>query len=220
MRAIVLGAGQGYQLDGFNKLLIKDPLDGKNVIEKYIDIFGINNLTVVLGYRAINVMHNYPDINYCYNGDWGVTNNSHSLSLAISDEPCYVLSGDLFFDPKLIEQAELEGPDLVFTKKREARTLSAINVVSNDEGRVEEVYQGKVRGASDSEAIGIFKITSSEILKAWKQNCLQYPNLFIAQNLTFDLKHSLYEMDTKDMRVDEVNNPLDYIRLLETVRIH
>ena len=45
MRAIILAAGQGYKLDGFNKLLIVDPKDNKTLLDKYVDAFGEENLT-------------------------------------------------------------------------------------------------------------------------------------------------------------------------------
>ena len=56
MRVIILAAGQDCQLDGYNKLLIKDPESGDSVLDKYIEAFNGFNITVV-GYRAINVMH-------------------------------------------------------------------------------------------------------------------------------------------------------------------
>ncbi len=214
-RVIVLGAGQGYQLDGFNKLLIKDPVSGRRIIDKYIEAFSGKKLTVVVGYRAINVMHNYPDLDYVYNSDWAVTNNSYSLSLALTEEPCYVISGDLLIGSELVYDLDSAGANLIVGKVRENRTLSAINVCANTEGRVSEVYQGKLRQVSDPEAIGIFKISSPELLSLWKRNCREHGNLFVGQNLPYDLETPVYMFNSDRHSVEEVNTPLDYLRLLE-----
>jgi len=216
MRVIVLAAGQGYQLDGFNKLLIKNPVDGERIIDKYIELFEGKELTFVLGYRAINVMHNYPDLNYIYNNDWAVTNNSYSLSLAISDEPCYVVSGDLFFDQALIDELDMAPPNLVVTQMRDNRTLSAVNVSSDKKGVVEEVYQGKLRSFDHPEAVGIFKISSPDLLRIWKRNCLEYGNLFVGQNIPFNESDNVFLHNIPSYRVDEINTPMDYLRLTET----
>lgn len=217
MRVIVLGAGQGYQLDGFNKLLIRDPVDGRHIIEKYHDAFAGMNMTIIVGYRAINVMQKYRDYQYVYNSDWAVTNNSYSLNLAINDEPCYVISGDLLIEPDLIQMLEKSGPDLVVTQHRESRTLSALNVSTNSQGRVQEVYQGKLRNNSDPEAVGVYKISSPALLASWRRNCREYGNLFVGQNLPFDTDIPITTVDVGQHRLDEINTPMDYIRLLENL---
>ena len=218
MRVIVLAAGQGYQLDGFNKLLIKHPGDGARIIERYQEAFRGKEITIVVGYRAINVMHNYPKLNYIYNGDWAVTNNSYSLSMAISNEPCYVISGDLFFDPDLIKELDDAGPDLVVTQMRENRILNAVNVSATEDGVIDEVYQGKLRSMQHPEAIGIFKISDPKLLSLWKRNCLEYGNLFVGQNIPFAEGMDVYSHDVSGCKIDEVNTPMDYLRLLEAVK--
>lgn len=217
MRVIVLAAGQGFQLDGFNKLLIRDPVDNKLIIEKYREAFDGMDLSIVLGYRAINVMNKYPDFDYVYNSDWAVTNNSYSLNLSLNDEPCYVISGDLFIEPELVTMLENYGPNLVLTKNRESRSLSALNVSTDNNGYIQELYQGKLRKPNDPEAIGIYKISSPEILKKWRRNCREYGNLFAGQNLPYDLKTPVVNVDIQGHRLDEINTPMDYIRLLNRV---
>ena len=217
MRVIVLAAGQGFQLDGFNKLLIRDPVDNKLIIEKYREAFDGMDLSIVLGYRAINVMNKYPDFDYVYNSDWAVTNNSYSLNLSLNDEPCYVISGDLFIEPELVTMLENSGPNLVLTKNRESRSLSALNVSTDNNGYIQELYQGKLREPNDPEAIGIYKISSPEILKKWRRNCREYGNLFAGQNLPYDLKTPVVNVDIQGHRLDEINTPMDYIRLLNRV---
>lgn len=215
MRVIVLAAGQGYQLDGFNKLLINDPRDGSTVIDKYIRAFEGMQITVVVGYRAINVMNRYRHLDYVFNPNWAVSDNSYSLSLAISEEPCYVIFDDLFIEPELIEMLEKAGPDLVLTAKRENRLPNTLNCSLDETNRILEVYPGKLKSLSDPETLGLYKISDLELLIGWKRNCVQYPNLFIGQNIPLDAATPIYSADLGSHRLDEVNTPLDYIRLLQ-----
>jgi choline kinase len=217
MRVIVLAAGQGFDLDGMNKILIRDPRDGKTIFEKYREIFNGLPMTVVVGYRAVNIMNQYPDADYVYNRDWKVTSNSHSLALTLTEEPCYVLSSDLIFEKDCIERLR-EGPaDCVLTDNRASRGLSALNC-SLESDRLDEVYSGPVRSPQDPEAIGVFKITTPAILRQWKKNCLQYGNLFVAQNLPARAESPIYSVSKGPSRFFEVNTPLDYIRLLQDAK--
>lgn len=214
MRVIVLAAGQGFQVDGMNKCLIRDPQQGERIIDKIINAFPHYEITVVVGYQAISIMHDYPQLHYVYNQDWGITNNSYSLGLALNDEPCYVVSCDLIFEPGLIKAMDNAPENIILTELRENRTLTSINcAIANN--RVIETYQGPLRNRQDPEAIGIFKISDTKLLRGWKQNCLQYRNLFIAHNLPLtDNLQPVTAFDKGRHRFFEVNTPLDYMRLL------
>jgi len=83
MRAIILAAGEGFLLDGMVKCLVRAPHDGRPLLERMIDGFARHQITVVVGYRAVDVMQQYPDLDYVYNADWATTNNSYSLGLAL-----------------------------------------------------------------------------------------------------------------------------------------
>jgi choline kinase len=222
MRVIVLAAGQGFQLDGLNKCLIRDPLDGRRIIDKILLAFPRYKVTVVVGYQAVAIMQDYPQLDYVYNADWGLTNNSYSLGIALTEEPCYVLSSDLLFEPDLIAIMEDAPPNLVLTEQRENRMLTAINCVVRTQ-RVVETYQGPLRDRSDPEAIGIFKISNPGLLRGWKRNCLKHGNLFVGQNLPLNEDDApIYSLEKGPYhRFFEVNTPLDYLRLLEeTQRVH
>lgn len=215
MRVIVLAAGQGFQLDGINKCLIREPHSGQRIMDKIIRAFANYSITVVVGYQAVSIMQDYPQLNYIYNQDWGVTNNSYSLGLALTTEPCYVLSCDLLFEPALIQDMERASPNIILTEQRDNRTLSAVNCIVN-ENRIIETYQGALRHHQDTEAIGIYKISDPALLQGWKQNCLQFRNLFVGLNLLFNENDPpIISFDKGSHRFFEVNTPLDYMRLLE-----
>lgn len=214
-RAIVLAAGQGFDLDGMNKVLIRDPLDSRSLLEKYVDMFSRRGIevSVVVGYRAVNIMGQFPRLKYFLNGQWKITNNSYSLGLALSDDPCFVLSSDLIFDEALVDLLLDAPPNAVLTENRPSRILTALNCVVSD-GKIADIYQGDVRTPQDPEAIGIFKVSDRRLLQTWKRKCLEHGNLFVAQNLPLRLGVDVHALDKGPLRFIEVNTALDYLRLL------
>lgn len=214
MRTIILAAGQGFQLDGFNKLLLRDPRSGEQIIDQYLKLFDKTDITVVLGYKAIEVMQRFPELHYVYNPDWKVTNNSYSLGLAINEEPCYVVSCDLFIDEGIIKMLEQAEPDCILTENSENRQLNSLNCSISGNRQIVEIYQGAVRSKKDPEAIGVYKISDKRLLREWKKKCMQHSNLFAGQNLPFDIC-PVYSVDKGKYRFEEVNTVMDYMRAME-----
>ena len=214
MRTIILAAGQGFQLDGCVKLLIRDPQSGERIIDQFIKIFSKTKITVVVGYKAIDIMQRYPDLNYVFNSDWKITNNSYSLGLALNDEPCYVVSSDLFIAPEIIKILEDAEPNCILTENRENRELNSLNCKIVKNRQIDEIYQGPRRNINDPEAIGVYKISDKDLLQSWKKNCLRYGNLFAGQNWRFDMS-CVYSVDKENYRLDEINTVFDYLNLIE-----
>jgi choline kinase len=219
-RLIVLAAGEGLQLDGFNKALIRHPRSGERVIEQYARLFSGHEITVVVGYRAIEIMHRYPALRYVYNSNWRLTGNAYSLGLALDDRPCIVLSADLFMDEALVERLRAAPGNAVLAADRGNRTKNALNLVLRADGSVEAVYQGAVQSDSHPEAPGVFKVQSASLLRRWKQRCLEHSNLFALQNLPLDGERDerVFAVQLGAARLDEVNTPLDYLNLMERER--
>lgn len=215
MRLIILAAGQGYKLDNFNKILIKDPVTGKTLLERYLQLFSQYEITIVLGYKAIEVMNQFPSnlfpINYIYNHEWKTTKNSSSLALALDDKPCVIISGDLFFDEKMVELIS-KGTDTIFVHKQQNKTTD-IRCKCDKNDRVTSIYWSKEYD-NDYETLGIFKIMTPKILKEWKNNCIKNKDKFVAQNLPYT-KFPFHIIDKKDIFFHEINTHQDYIRLME-----
>jgi choline kinase len=214
MRAIILAAGQGFQLDGCVKLLIKDPLSGKTIIEQLITIFGKENLTIVVGYKAIEIIQRYPFLNYIYNPDWNITNNSYSLALALDEKPCYVLSSDLIISKEIILKLDNASPDCVLTANNENRSLTALNCSVDENKKIDKIYQGPRSNSNDPEAVGVYKISNSLILQKWKKNCFKHNNLFVGQNLPFAIE-PIYSLDKGNHRLSEINTVLDMLNIID-----
>lgn len=216
-RAIILAAGRGHQLDGYTKVLIRHPKTGRTILDHAIDAFAGKKITVVVGFRAVQIMERYPQLDYVINYDWALTNNAMSLGLALDDEPSYVVSGDVFFDRPLIEMLDADVPDLVLTEARENRTLTAIHCLLRDDNTVEETYQGAVRNARHPEAIGLFKISDADILERWKKLCIRHGNLFVGQTLPCD-SAPIASVAVGSHPFVEINTPGDYLNFMELCR--
>jgi choline kinase len=69
----------------------------------------------------------------------------------------------------------------------------------------------------DPEAVGIFKITDSELLRQWKKNCLTNKNVFSGINLPLNIK-TISAVDITNLFFHEINTPLDYLSLLKKIK--
>jgi choline kinase len=183
-------------------------------LEQAVRAFAGKRVVVVVGFRAVQVMESAPQLDYVINHDWSLTNNAMSLGLALNDEPTYVVSGDIFFERELIERLDALGPNLVLTDPRENRSLTAVHCVLREDQSIAETYQGPMRSASHPEAIGLFKISDSDLLRRWKRLCVAHGNLFVGQTLPCD-GVSIASASRGESEFSEVNTPNDYLRLKE-----
>jgi choline kinase len=211
MRLIILAAGQGFKLDGFNKLLIRNPKTGKTILEHYLELFAGYRVTVVVGFRAIEVMSAYPQLDYVYNDDWRITGNSYSLALTLNEEPCVVISSDFIFDETLVSLIERSPEDCAFVLHSENKGLNTLRC-KVENGIIASIYLGSEAG-TDPEAVGIFKICTPDQLRKWKRECLQNKNVFAGSNLPLDKK--VVAVDVTCVFLQEINTPLDYLKLIK-----
>lgn len=216
-QVIILAAGKSLQLDGISKALLRHPVTGKTILDYAIAAFAGKRITVVVGFRAIQIMQAYPQLNFVYNPDWALTNNAMSLALALNDQPTYVLSGDIFLAPELIQRLDNMAADLVLTSAREKRSLTAIHCVLGPEQQIIETYQGPVRSMAHPESVGLFKISSPAVLREWQRRCFAHANLFAGQLLPCELS-VIGAAELRDEFYFEINTPTDYMQLIAESR--
>lgn len=216
MRAIILAAGQDIVLDGMIKCLIRHPIDGKTILEHAAFAFEGMEVTVVVGYRAIEIIQMFPRFTYVFNEEWAVTNSAYSLGLALDQNPCFVASGDLLFEHSLIAAMEAGPANLALTSARENRGLTAINSICRKE-RLIETYMGPLRDPDHDELLGVYKISDPQLLRRWTTDCLQHSNLFNGQTLPVGESgtpiHRI-RLSEKDF-FHEINTVADYLRLVK-----
>ena len=215
---IILAAGKSFQLDGINKALIRHPVTGKTILDYAIAAFKNKKITVVVGFKAVQLMQAYPQLNYIYNPDWALTNNAMSLALALNDEPTYIFSGDIFISPELIERLDKISGNLVLTSNREKRSLTAIHCVLDEDNIINDTYQGPVKNIEHPEAIGLFKINSDEVLYQWKRRCYKHGNLFSGQLLPCEYAE-IKAVELQSELFFEINTPSDYINFINESKI-
>jgi len=136
-----------------------------------------------------------------------------SLGLALTDEPCYVVSGDIFFTKDLIQELETAPADAVLTDNRENRTLTAIHCTVDENNEIRETYQGPIRNNEHPEAVGMFKVSNVATLREWRKLCIKHGNLFAGQILPCN-HTSIHAYPLKEHMFDEINTPADYLGLL------
>ena len=87
---ILLAAGHSIGADGIIKCLIKHPVTRKNILETAREIFSDFNIRVVVGYRALEIISEYPEFSYVVNNEWSFTGNAYSLASAIQSNRALV----------------------------------------------------------------------------------------------------------------------------------
>ena len=213
MKLIILAAGDSFELDGFNKLMIQHPKYNKSIVELYEEIFDVTKIEIVVGYRAMEIMNAYPKYDYIFNKKWQTTGSAYSLSLALTDEPCYVISSDFLIDINIAEKLSSED-DYVVIKKAESRRLTSLNAkINRTDSKVLEVYRGKSYD-NDPEVLGIFKISNPDILRIWKKNSIVNPNAYAGETLPYNL-HKIPSVFFNNELITEINTPEDYINFIK-----
>jgi len=215
MRLIILAAGQGFKLDGFNKILLKDPVTKKRILDYYLDYFYDYDITVVVGYRSITIMNEYPHLNYIYNKEWRLKGNSYSLALALTEEPCLILPSDLFFDKELANLIKKSPDNMALVANTENRSMQALHCQAKD-NKITKVYGGDSK-PGDPELMGVFKIKNKQILRKWRKNCLVNGNVFIGKNLPIK-ESEIFAVDKDDHLLYEINTPNEYINFINLRR--
>jgi len=214
MRLIILAAGDSFELDGFSKLLIKNPKTGKSILQSYVEIFDVQKITIVVGYRGMEVMHEYPDFEYVYNKKWQTTGSGYSLSLALTEEPSIVIESDFFIDESLKSILNTK-ENYVVIKNTESRNINSYKATLNDE-RVTGIYKGKSKN-QDPALVSLFKEPSKEILRIWKKNGMANPHLYIGQTYPY-AENNLPSLLVEDKSIFEINTINDYISYVEKIR--
>jgi choline kinase len=213
MKLIILAAGDSFELDGFNKLMINHPNYNKSIIELYEEFFNVDAIEIVVGYRAIEIMNAYPKYDYIYNKKWQTTGSAYSLSLALTDEPCYVISSDFLIDIVKVKKL-LSGNNYSIIKKSESRRLTSLNAkINSDSSKIIEVYRGKSYN-NDPEILGIFKLSDPKILRLWKRNCIMEPNSYAGETLPYK-ENNISTVYLENEAITEINTPEDYINFIK-----
>jgi choline kinase/phosphohistidine swiveling domain-containing protein len=114
MKYIILAAGQGVdslsEESKIPKCLIKVS-DNETTIDNIISItqnLNIVDISIVGGYRILDIMKQYPQLRYFYNEDWLITSSLYSLFKVIDylneDDDVVVSYSDILYSEHVIKQ--------------------------------------------------------------------------------------------------------------------
>jgi CDP-glycerol glycerophosphotransferase len=113
VQVVILAAGMGTRLGRKLPKPLTPLRDGRTIQRRQLDalhsVFGpAVDVTVVVGYRAKQVMRHSAEVRFAYNPDFATTNTSKSLLKGMSatrEGGVLWLNGDVVFDPAVLEHA-------------------------------------------------------------------------------------------------------------------
>jgi len=165
---------------------------------------------VVVGYRAAEIMSNYPDLKYVYNYRWFETGSAFSTYLGLDSVPVIVLPADLLISDEMACQIMASKGNTLFGLDTENRSESSSNV-SHVGSKVTGIYNGAKIAGADKEFSGIIKISSQSVLDDLAKICEENSDLYLSECLAL-LKES-FNFQLLQGHFVEVNTIDDYVRL-------
>ena len=158
MHAVILAAGVGTRLGRpFPKSLSVLPT-GERILGRQIRLLreaGIARITIVVGFKKALIMEEFPDVYYCYNPIFYVTNTSKSLVWALRhmDDDVLWLNGDVVFEPGVLDEV-LRAPaeNLVCVDKKRCGE-EEVKYAQNDTGYIRAISKKVAQPLG--EALGI-----------------------------------------------------------------
>jgi len=214
-RAIILAAGESYDTqDIFPKILLKNPITKKTILDNFLDHYE-NNTLFVLGFRSLSVLNAYPNINVVLNPSWSTTKSAHSLALAVqclpSNEIVDIYSGDYFIENRFFKQFQSQVSDnLIVASHRENRSKKACNLILKN-NKIISKYTGKIRDSKHPESLGIIRTSVSNIKNWILRFSNSYKSLY-ASDIIPDGYLENFDIFIDDNQIHEINNSNDFIK--------
>ena len=215
-KAIILAAGESYDTqDIFPKILLKNPITKRTILDNFLDHYGDNSL-FVLGFRSLSVLNNYPNINVILNHSWSTTKSAHSLALAVeclpSNQIVDIYSGDYFIDKKFFNDFQSNKSDnLIVVSHRENRSQKACNLIIKD-NKILSKYSGKIKDTKHPESLGIIRTSVFNIKKWILSLSNNYRSLYATDIIPEEcLENFNIFFDDYD-HIYEINNSNDFIK--------
>ena len=211
---LILSAGRGIGLDGFHKLNLVAPSTEETILARYRRQLS-EDATIVVGYRAPELMARYPCLDYVYNYNWFETGSAFSAAVGLRKGPVIVLPSDLFLEEAAAETIRTATGNVIFTSSTENRLKKAANV-STEGNAVTDIYNGPKRHGDDAEFKGIVRIEDSDLRKVLVASCEANPSAAFSDCLAMH-KEAFRAVDTGG-DVVEINAVEEYMEFFEKDR--
>jgi len=224
MNYIILAAGMGTRLHPFTKNLPKCMLQighGETVIQRMVRLIkkndSLSKITVVTGFKNIEVENSLADCNFIHNPFFSVTNSIASLWFAknVLNDDTIIINGDIVVSELLFKSIlELHNKDIVFLDSS-IKTDGDYNVQVN-EGHV--VVMSKQLDSYYGEYAGITKLTKESALLLKEEVCRMvedecftewYENALVQMILNAEFRLTYYDIAEYEWtEIDSVNHLL------------
>jgi len=158
MQAVILAAGIGSRLGcPFPKSLSQLP-NGERILGRQIRLLkeaGIQSIHVVVGFKMTLIMEQFPDVFYCYNPAYYLTNTSKSLlcALRMLDDDVVWLNGDVVFEAPLLADLLAGPPENLVCVDKKRCGVEEVKYALDEAGRIREI--SKIVREPQGEAVGI-----------------------------------------------------------------
>lgn len=210
---LVLAAGRGLSMDGIHKLKLLVP-NTKYTIKEHLEKNFPGRFSFVAGYRAAELISEFPEIDFFYNNRWYETGSSESARIGLEalseDMPVIIMPCDIVYSKKASDIINSCSTDSIFLVNTENRSINSLNVVL-DGKKIVDCYRGPKKEGEHFEATGIAKIFSKDIAKNLIQDCYHKPNNFFIETII----KSSSEFDWVDLtnEITEINTSEEYFAL-------
>jgi L-glutamine-phosphate cytidylyltransferase len=228
MNVIIMAAGCGHRLGKIGKHIPKCmlPLKNETILSKAINCFwnrGINDISIVIGYKAEFLRKNIPDYIKIYeNKEYFCTNSIYSLWKAKHElkADTILLNGDVFFNPLIIDNLLNRKEDLVVVTDS-TRRVNADYRIGYSNNHIKCYGKELSLSQTDAEYVGITKISENFIDKfqARLQSFINSGKLSLWwEEVLFSFIPDgvpVYFLDVCGKYWQEVDKQSDYARLLQ-----
>lgn len=170
VQTVILAAGMGTRLARPHPKSLTELNDGRTIMRQQVenlqDAFGEElRLTIVVGYKMVEIMNHVPNASFVYNKEFAQTNTSKSLLKALrssGDGGVLWMNGDVVFEPGMLEY--------LYSLVAEDRSFIAVDTssVSDEEVKYTVDEHGFIDNLSKrvenglGEAIGINYVSSAD----------------------------------------------------------
>lgn len=174
LQVVILAAGMGTRLGRALPKPLTPLMDGRSILQQQLDgvreVFGdAAPITVVVGYRSMQIMRAQPDLLFAFNPRFAETNTSKSLLRALRTSPpggVLWLNGDVVFDPAVLDQTtSLVNIDQSFVCVDTATVADEeVKYTVDADGFIVELSKSVVGGLGEAVGINYVSATDKPVL--------------------------------------------------------
>ena len=224
MKVIILAAGKGSRLGTIRPKPLTYLYKSKSIldfqIEKIVKIVKNADVTIVVGYKKEEIIHQYPYFTYIYNSEFSQTNTAKSLLLALEqiDDDVLFLNGDVYFDEEVLGHLLLSTSSACLVNTNKC-SEEEIKYTVDEDGYIYELSKKVKNGKGEAVGINFLKKDDVDSIKKelYKVEDEEYFEKAL-ENLTLAKKLRLKPIDISNYYCKEIDFPEDLQEVKEYIQ--